>query len=346
MEFKDGRTAAQRPELLTTPLCRRLGITAPVVQAPVGPSAGADLVAAVSGAGGLGMLSVTWTPPDLVADQIAAVRAYGDFVFGVNVVLDFPVQEQLHAALRAGAPVVSTCLGDPAPVHDLIHTAGALHMHTVGSVREAQHAVSSGVDIVVAQGWEAGGHLSGEVATLPLVPAVVDAVAPVPVVAAGGIADGRGLAAALTLGAQAAWLGTRFLVAHEAATHEVYRRAVLAARAEDAVHTTCFSLDWSDPGAVHRVLRNSTLTAWETAGRPVAPDRPGEGQVTAVDPRESHGRYRAVQPLPDMTGDLEAMALFAGQSSGLVRAAAPAADIVAEIVADARTALSGPWTGG
>jgi NAD(P)H-dependent flavin oxidoreductase YrpB (nitropropane dioxygenase family) len=325
---------------LATPLCRRLGITVPVVQAPVGPSATAELVAAVGAAGGLGMLSVTWTPPELVADQLSAVREHGDFVFGVNVVLDFPVKDQLEAALAAGAGIVSTCLGDPASVSDTIHAAGALHMHTVGSVRQALRAIESGVDVVVAQGWEAGGHLSGVIATLPLVPAVVDAVAPVPVIAAGGIADGRGLAAALVLGAQAAWIGTRFLVAHEAATHDVYRRAVLAADATDAVQTTCFSLDWADPEAPHRVLRNSTLDAWEDAGKPEPPNRPGEGDVMATDPREQHGRYRAVQPLPDMAGDLEGMAMFAGQSSGLVRAGAPAEQIVKEIVAEARAVLS------
>jgi NAD(P)H-dependent flavin oxidoreductase YrpB (nitropropane dioxygenase family) len=173
-----------------------------------------------------------------------------------------------------------------------------------------------------------------------LVPAVVDAVQPVPVVAAGGIGDGRGLAAALALGAQAGWLGTRFLTATEAATHQVYRRQILAAAPEDAAYTRCFDGGW--PDAPHRVIRNTTLAEWEAAGCPPAPNRPGEGTVVATDPSgRGYPRYEDMIPMPGMHGDVQAMALYAGQSAGLVREVSSAGRIVAEIAAQAAQALTG-----
>jgi len=310
------------------------------VQAPIGSASTPELVAAVSNAGGLGMLALTWTTPERARQRIRRVRELTERPFGVNLVLDFPVDDKLAVCRQERVPVVSTSWGDPAGFARPIQDAGALHLHSVGSAAQARRAVDAGVDIIVAQGWEAGGHVSGLVATLPLVPAVVDAVAPVPVIAAGGIADGRGLAAVLALGAQAGWLGTRFLTAAETMTHAVYRERVLAATGEDAVHTMCFDGGW--PGAAHRAIRNSTLAAWEAAGRPAAPDRPGEGDVLATDAtgRVEHLRYGDMMPLPGMAGDVEAMALYAGQSAGLVNDLAPAADIVARIVHEATEVVS------
>ena len=143
--------------------------------------------------------------------------------FAVNLVLDWDPAERLAIALHEGVRIVSFFWGDPAPWVEQVHAAGGIVLHTVASAEEARRAADAGVDAVVAQGWEAGGHVWGQVSTLALVPRVVDAVAPLPVVAAGGIADGRGLAAVLALGAGAAWMGTRFLLAEEAATHPVYQ---------------------------------------------------------------------------------------------------------------------------
>ncbi len=200
--------------------------------------------------------------------------------------------------------------------------------------------MDAGVDVIVAQGWESGGHVWGEVATMALVPAVVDAVDPVPVIAAGGISDGRGLLAVLMLGAQAAWMGTRFLTAIEANTHATYRRRVIDADAEDAVYTTCFDGGW--PDAPHRVLRNRALTEWEEAGQPLAPNRPAEGTPVARDPSGRDYRlYDDMTPLADLAGEVEQMANYAGQSVGLVRNAAPAAAIVAAIMLQARSAIEG-----
>src|SRR5213078_3710693 len=169
---------------------------------------------------------------------------------------------------------VSFIFGDPGSYVDLVHDAGGLVMHTVGSAEEARRAVGSGADVVVAQGWEAGGHVWGGVATLPLVPAVVDAVAPVPVIAAGGIGDARGVAAVLALGAQAAWLGTRFLLAEEMPIHQDYRRRLItAAETDPQRYADLYEVGW--PDAPHRALRNSTSKAWEDAGRPPPGKRPG-----------------------------------------------------------------------
>lgn len=325
---------------LWTPVCGLLGIEVPVVQAPVGSASGPGLAAAVAEAGGLGMLAQTWFDVETGLGRVRAARALTDRPVGVNLVLDFPVQDRLEACLAEGVGVVSTFWGDPGAVSEQVRAAGAVHLHAVSSAEEARVAVDAGVDVLVAQGWEAGGHVAGTVASMALVPAVVDAAGGVPVIAAGGIADGRGLVAALALGAQAVWLGTRFLTAEEALTHQVYREAVVAAAGQDAVHTTCFDGGW--PGAPGRVLANATSRAWEAAGRPGSPGRPGEGQVVAVDGSgREFLRYEDMMRLPGLVGDLEEMARYAGQSVGLVHDVAPAAEIVAAIMDQARDVLAG-----
>ncbi len=177
------------------------------------------------------------------------------------------------------------------------------------------------------------------VATMPLVPAVVDAVGAVPVVAAGGIADGRGLAAALALGAGAGWFGTRFLVAEEATIHPDYRARLLASSEADTVHLAdLFNGGW--PDAPHRALYNSTVAAWEAAGRPRPGARPGEGEVVASSlSRGEIQRYRSYTPGPDATGDIEALSMWAGQSVALIRRTQPAAEIVREIISEATATL-------
>lgn len=324
---------------LRTPFCDLVGISRPVVQAPIGGPCNPALAAAVSSAGGLGMLALSWSNPDALRAAIRETRERTEAPFGVNLILEWPQAERLEVCLASGVRVISTFWGDPASVHDQIAAGGALHLHAVASAEEARQAVAAGVDVVVAQGWEAGGHVWGEVATLPLVPAVVDAVAPVPVVAAGGIADGRGLAAVLALGADAAWLGTRFLLAEEAGTAPEYRRLVTEAAETGTAHGIVFDIGW--PDAPHRALRNSTVRAWQAAGRPEPGARPGEGEIVG---RWGNGReiprYSDIAPITGLTGDIEAMALYAGQGVGLVRREQPAAEIVAELCADAERALA------
>jgi NAD(P)H-dependent flavin oxidoreductase YrpB (nitropropane dioxygenase family) len=284
------------------------------------------------------MLALTWMSTDEAVRRVRRVRELTDRPFGVNFVLDFPIDELLDACLAEGVPIISTTWGNPAATSEHIHARGAIHLHTISTVEEASRATASGVDVVVAQGWEAGGHVRGDVTTLALTPAVVDVVVPTPVIAAGGIGDGRGLAAVLTLGAQAGWLGTRFLTATEAATHDVYRSRLLEASGEDAVHTECFDGGWAN--APHRVLFNSTMALWTEAGSPRKGARPGEGDViaTAGETQTFH-RYDDMPPLPNMEGDLEAMALYAGQSVGLIQTSGSALEIVEQLMAEAEAAL-------
>jgi len=175
---------------------------------------------------------------------------------------------------------------------------------------------------------------------LPLIPAVVDAVGNIPVVAAGGIADGRGMAAVFALGASAAWIGTRFLASEEAAIHEKYRQQLLASKEVDTVYLEdLFDIGW--PNAPHRVIRNSTVDAWETAGKPPSGQRPGEDEVIASSPlRGSIPRYSSSTPGLDFTGDIEALSMWAGQGVAMVNKVQPAAEIIDEIIDEARAALS------
>lgn len=248
---------------MQTSVTRVLGIEQPIVQAPIGGLSVPALAGAVSRAGGLGMMAITWLEPEEIRESIRALRELTDRPFGVNVIIDPqdpPRDERVEVALEAGAPLISLFWGDPAPYVDRIHRAGALAALTVGSAEEARGAVDAGVDIIVAQGWEAGGHVWGEVSTLTLVPAVVDAVGTTPVIAAGGIADGRGLAAVLALGAGAAWMGTRFVASVEAPAHPDYVARVLGAAETGTFHSKLFDIGW--PDAAHRVLRNATIDAW------------------------------------------------------------------------------------
>ena len=313
---------------MRTPVCDLLGIEQPIVQAPM--SEVAELAAAVSDAGALGMLALTWSTP--AGDAVRETASLTDRPFGGNLILNSDQHRRLDEALDAGLRIVSLMWGDPADYVEQVHDAGAVLLHTVGSAEEARRAVASGVDVVVAQGWEAGGHVWSRVATLPLVPAVVDAVAPVPVIAAGGIGDARGVAAVFALGAQAAWLGTRFLLAQEMPIHEEYLRLLMDAAETDAQwYPNLFEVGW--PDAPHRVLRNSTARAWEAAGRPPLGSRPGEGEVIAhFASGESILRYETAAPMVGTTGDVEALSLWAGQSVALARQPQPAAEIVAELV--------------
>jgi NAD(P)H-dependent flavin oxidoreductase YrpB (nitropropane dioxygenase family) len=322
---------------MRTALCQRLGIDFPIIQAAIGGAAGPALASAVCRAGGLGTLGLSAFDGEETRARIRQVRRATDRPFVGNVVLAYDVAAQIDAMLSERIPIVSIFWGDPAPLAGRVHEAGALLMVTVGSVDEARRAVAAGADFVVAQGWEAGGHVRGTTSTLALVPAVVDAVAPVPVVAAGGIADGRGLAAVLALGAQAAWIGTRFLGATEADLHPVYRDRVLAASADDTVYSLLFDGGW--PDAPGRALRNATVAAWEAAGRPAPGRRPGEGEAIGRVGSDAVFRYEAVTARSDFAGGIEAMSLWAGQGVGLVRRSQPAGEIVRDLVQEAHSVM-------
>jgi nitronate monooxygenase len=327
---------------MKTNLCHILGIEHPIIAAPMGPDlTGPELVAAVSNAGGLGILQAQLCPPPLFREEIRKVRALTDKPFSVNLILHFPVEEQVAVCLEERVPVLSFFWGDPAPYVGRAHAAGVKVFHQVGSVAEAERSVAAGVDVIVAQGVEAGGHVAGDVSTLALVPRVVDAVTPTPVVAAGGIADGRGVVAVLALGAQAAVLGTRFLASAESRAHPQYKQRLLKANEGDTVRTILFGHGW--PNAPHRVLRTAFVEQWlgqEARGQESRPDEPVVGQTVIGGQAMPVLRFMGFPPNSDASGDIDSMDLLAGQSVGLVREIKPAGQIVRELVDEAREIIS------
>lgn len=324
---------------LATDFTSLAGIEFPIVQAPIGSASTPELVAAVSNAGGLGMLSLTWRTPSEARELIRQTRALTDRPFGVNLVLLWDAAERLAIALEEGVPIVSLSWGDPTPWVEQIHAAGALVIHMVGSTAAAIAAKRCGVDAVVAQGLEASGHVEGRTGIMALIPEMVDAVAPLPVLAAGGIGDGRGLAAALCLGASGVWLGTRFLLAEEADAHPDYQRWLIDAGASDTIHTTLFRGGWP-PNTPVRTLPNKTLQLWQDAGRPEPGRGPGENDVIG---HTGKGvpiiRYHDDFPGALTTGDLESMVLYAGEGVGVMGEVLPAAEIVRTMTDQAESVL-------
>lgn len=334
---------------LETGLCRRLGITLPILCAGMGGAAGPELAAAVSGAGGLGVLGAAGANPDVIRDRLAEVRRLTDRPVGVNLIIDGVeseedrqyIRDEIMAAADGGASVVVLFWGDPAPYVDLAHLRGLSLMVQVGSVAEARAGADAGVDAVIAQGVEAGGHVRGTTSVWELIPATADAVAPTPVVASGGIGDGGGLARALRLGAQAVSFGTRFLATDEAYAHPEYKRRIVQSSAADTVYCGLFDGGW--PDAPHRVLRTRLLEAWEAAGRPPPGRRPGEGDTIGTVTMSSGvklawPRYGVGVAGPDFDGDLDDAPLWAGESCGVINDIKPAVDVIADLVRDATTA--------
>lgn len=317
---------------MRTEFCDLLGIDVPLVQAPIGGAAVPELAAAVSNAGALGTVTLTGRSGEAALDMIRQTRKLTSRPFNANFILAYEGQfeEPLDVALQEKVPVVNLFWGDPGPYVDRVHAAGSLLMAQLSSVEEARHAADCGVDIIVAQGFGAGGHVKGDSALLPLVANIVKEVSTVPVLASGGITDGRGLAAVLALGAAGAYIGTRFLVAEEASVPPEYVERLLEAGISDTVYTTLFDRGW--PEAPHRALRNSTYQAWVRAGRPPRDQRPGKDDIVATDASgyEVH-RYESYTPTAGVKGNIEALAMWAGQGVGLVTHVQPAGEIVREI---------------
>ena len=321
---------------LRTPLCDLLKIDTPIVQAPIGPATTPTMTAAVSNAGGLGMLAFLRRDADDVHRLISETHELTDRPFGGNFILRGleGTDDRLDACLESGVDVVSFHWDEPYDYVERVHAAGALLMYTVGDAEAARRAVAAGVDIIVAQGWEAGGHVRGDVATMALLPVVVDAVAPVPVIPAGSIADGRGMAAALMLGADGVWIGTRFVTSEEADVDPSYKERIInASETGTLLSSKVFNGGWAAGG---RALRNSTIENWEAAGSPEVGERPGEGEVIA---KAADGgpveRYSSIASYSGVAGDLEGLSNWAGQGVGLIKRVQPAADIVREITEEA-----------
>lgn len=317
---------------MTTNFCRKFNIDHPVVLAPMGVVSPPELVAAVSNAGGLGLAPIWYLDADAIKSEVRRLRGLTDKPFGVNLNMDFLSEAQMEACLEENVRIISLFWGETGDFVSRAKAGGAKVIVTANSAASAREAVAGGADAICAQGWEAGGHVEGTVSTMALVPAIVDAVGDVPVIAAGGIADGRGLAAALALGASAAWIGTRFLAAEEASVHPDYLAKLLAASEDDTgYYENLYDVSW--PNAPHRTLKNTTSAMWEATGKPSPGQRPGEGDVLAHRPDGGDiVRYQSVSPHAGIDGSVEALSMWSGQGVGLVTRVQPAAEIVREIV--------------
>jgi len=319
--------------VLHTRICDLLGIRHPIVLGGMGGGAtNPELVAAVTNAGGFGVMSATHQPVDQQREQVQRLRELtSNGPFGLNHLLFMVDEPKFEATIELRPKVVSTAW--PWPEQDLgryaraAHGAGALFMHMVSTVSEAQRAAEAGADVIVAQGSEGGGHV-GWMGTLPLVPMVVRTVAPIPVLAAGGLADGAGLAAALALGAEGVLLGTRFLATPEAPVPNSYKRAIVEHDGHDTFLTEIPDIAqgrvW--PGAMSRVARNRFIERW--AGRE------WEVRMRRAEISRAMNEARA-------RDDGEEYHLSMGQTAGLIHDVAPAGEIVERIAREAEDVIAG-----
>ena len=328
--------------MLKTALCRQLGIDYPIFSVGMGGGmAGPELAAAVSNAGACGVLGMGGLPAPYIRQQIQQLRTLTNKPFGVNIILPLLQEGQIETCLDEKIPILVLFWGDPKPYVEEAHRRGTKVFIQVGSVEEAKTAAEAGVDAIIAQGVEAGGHVKSTISLSTIVPAVVEAVKPLPVIAAGGIANGRGVVAALSLGAQAVSMGTRFLCSEETEVLRAYKERVVKSKAEDTVYTFLFDVGW--PDAAHRVLRNKAIDEWEATGRPASGQRPGEGSalgtMTLAGTTVEVPKYAVFPPMPGFTGDIELTALYAGESCSLINDIKPAAHIVRDVVREAEIVL-------
>ncbi|MDJ0706853.1 MAG: nitronate monooxygenase [Leptolyngbyaceae cyanobacterium MO_188.B28] len=321
---------------MTNPLTSLLGIDIPVFQAPIGSVAGAELAAAVSDAGGMGAIALTWTSPAKTTALIADIKQLTTKPFQVNFVLAFEPQSLPHA-LEAGAPVVTFSWGMPHTQASLVRSFGAKFGVQVSTADGAKQALDLDADFLICQGVEAGGHVQATQRLWQVLPGVVAEAEAVPVVAAGGIATGTHIRHALEGGASGAMLGTRFVATTQSLAHETYKHRLISAASHEAILTVCFDRGW--PYAAHRVLRTPTLEAWEAAGCPPSGQRPGEGDIVA-----HHGdgrpcvRYEDTPPLRGMTGDVHDLCLYAGVGCSEIKDIPSASDLVARLWREAQYA--------
>jgi len=315
--------------MLRTGLEELLGIEHPILQAPLGPWSAPDLTAAVSNAGGLGAQATAGMSLERFREQLARVQDLTNRPFVINFSLRWMDEQSFALALDANPAVISFSHGDPGHLPDRAHDVGALVMHMVNTVAQAREAADRGVDVIIAQGSEAAGF-GGLVGTMALVPQVVQAVQPIPVVAAGAIADGRGVAAAWLLGAQAVSMGTRFLASTEASISDQEKRAIVEAEAEDTVHAEYADVLLGPPGIgqypiVPRVLRSALVDEWNRRWDEARRD-PSQLRA-ALDDAARQGRADDLLPLA------------VGQSAGMIHDILPADEIVRRVMAEADKTL-------
>ncbi|XP_021753221.1 LOW QUALITY PROTEIN: uncharacterized protein LOC110718645 [Chenopodium quinoa] len=316
-----------------------LGFDYGIVQAPLGPDiSGPELVAAVANAGAIGLLRAPdWECPDYVRGMIRKTRTLTDKPFGIGVVLAFPHKENVKAILEEKVAVLQLYWGEVSEelVHRA-HDAGVKVVLQVGSIEAAEKAIDVGVDAIIVQGREAGGHVIDQEGLIALVPRVVDLIGErdISVIAAGGIVDARGYVAALALGARGVALGTRFLATEESYAHPVYKRKLIECSKTE--YTNVFGrARW--PGAPQRVLLTPFFSDWRSL-----PENEDETNQPVIGRSTIHGvekevrRFAGTVPNKTTTGDIESMGMYAGQGVGLIKEILPAGEVVKKIVEEAQ----------
>src|SRR5262249_237471 len=312
--------------MICTPLTERYGIELPVVSAGMGFIAVPPLAAAVSNAGGLGQLATGTAPPAILRKLSRATRALTDRPFAVNFIIEttafgpLATGTHLRVCIEERVPAVVFHWAPPPDewIRMLKQAACDVWLQT-SSIATAQAAIASGVDIIIAQGSEAGGHNRSTTGLFTLLPRMVDAVHPAPVIGAGGIADGSGMAAAFGLGAGGVCVGTGVVATVESNAHDEYKRRITEATEEDIARTCIFGPEW--PNAPMRVIRNRVVREWagNDAQTPPQPDPPQTIGKTMLGDREYlMPKFAAILPTPETTGDFEEMCLAAGESAALV----------------------------
>jgi enoyl-[acyl-carrier protein] reductase II len=315
--------------MLKTPLCDLFGIDVPIILAPMGSCTSAELAAAVSNQGGLGGIGSLFRTTEAIKRDIEVVKSLTNRHYAINHIPQTLDTEAFRCTLAARPAVISFALGDPGDLIKQAHDVGSLVMLQVTTVAQAIQAAERGVDAIVAQGGEAGGYC-GTVSTMALVPQVVDAVAPIPVVAAGGIYNGRGIAAALMLGAAGVNLGTRFIASREAPVSDLWKNAITSAHSEDAIKADVLNDIVPLPGTVGfgtvlRSLRTPFLDEWN---------------VKREEARRDSARLRDHVVGTHRIGQQHATLLTAGQTAGGIKDILPVADIINQLVAETEAALS------
>jgi nitronate monooxygenase/enoyl-[acyl-carrier protein] reductase II len=316
--------------MLKTRLCDVLGIDVPIIQAGMGGTASSgEFAAAVSNEGGLGSIGSLFRATAAVTRDIDVVRELTNRNFAVNHIPPTLDREAFRYTLAARPAVISFALGDPGDLVQQAHDVGAKVMVQITTVAQAIEAAERGVDVIIAQGGEAGGY-GGSISTMALVPQVVDAVSPIPVVAAGGIFDGRGIAAALVLGAVGVNLGTRFLASEEAPIETEWKQAIAAARSEDAVKLDVLNDIQPLPGTagyrtVLRSLHTPFMDEWGTKREEAR--REGERLWAEIAARAKAGRRHETL-------------LTAGQTAGGIKKILPVAQIMRDLIAETAAALA------
>jgi enoyl-[acyl-carrier protein] reductase II len=312
---------------LRTPICDLFGIEKPVFLAGMGGVAYAQVCAAVSEAGGFGTLGMASESPERIRDEMREVRTRTRKPFGVDLLAALPetIERAIDVIIEEGASCFVAGLGVPESVIEKCHANGVRVMSMCGKVSHAVHAERAGCDAVVAQGTEAGGH-TGQVAGMALIPQIVDAVR-IPVLAAGSIVDGRGLAAALAFGAQGVWMGTRFIASHEARAAEVYKKRITEIREEDTVVTRCYS------GKPMRVIRNRYVDEMQRHPEQIRPFPEQFGLSARA------GVFTAMAG-PEREPDPERACMPCGQGAGAIHEILSCREIVDGVMREAEATIA------